>query len=335
MLKKSKWWFGMNFIKIFLIIFMATPSFTFPMAARHALVSLGGTLGITALGMGSTALYQKRVAQEKQQQYFELKNSFREDDWIKIFRWYPTAAKEIKDVFYKRGVEPRLIFFKLDDHFYLYNGYQMGLNKTTLEYVERCNLQKSFSDEDYLNFCQNTGLLRGVVGHELQHAFDFVDQKQEKDEIHYRYIGFVGLIYSFIWKSRFDKLINQRDQKILPISRRYEKRADLKASDNPYDYKMLAFWLEKSYEFDQEQIVQEIDERLYQLSLSSDDVEYEKIVYKKEQSFYDEDDHPHPLVRAHYLKKRANELEAQVQLKRKQQEGEQDQLLQKLILDQQ
>lgn len=309
----------MNKIIIWLLVFsMATKDSNAVLPGAVFVGTLAAT--IASLKMGH--YYQKKSVLKRQVEHLELINSFKQEDWQK-FRPYPHAAKMVKELFKRRDLSPKDFGFRLDEDWSFSTSHQIFcfkeselgavnelflnqnfFSKSSVE-IECLKGKFIFSSKEYI------GLVRFIIGHEIQHAFDSRAIQDIRERLnHIKLLIKVELKLLKNEKGYFSQdilsdccakleqlriLEDMAKQEEIEEIRPYEKKADSNASLNPEELRMGARYYQWLYE------------------------QHIKLDRLKSEYFYKhEDEHPHPLERARYLRELADEFEKREQEKQSQ-----------------
>ena len=313
----------MNKIIIWLLVFsMATKDSNAVLPGAVFVGTLAAT--IASLKMGH--YYQKKSVLKRQVEHLELINSFKQEDWQK-FRPYPHAAKMVKELFKRRDLSPKDFGFrwakKNEGWSFAAHSQLFCFKESTLSKVNNflCN-QDPFRENvitiegeqgDILSFTgkEYCGLVRFIIGHEIQHACDSQALKEIYNSLNHIKVlievelkllknekGYFGQNTLAEFCENLDQLrileSIEEEKKIKEIQP-YEKKADINASLNPDELRIGAKWFTWGYEQD----------------IKLDALKWEYF-YKHE------DEHPHPLERARYLRELADEFEEREQEKQSQ-----------------
>lgn len=282
------------------------------------------TLGTAAAGLKVAQMYQKEQSQEKQKTALELKDTFKEQDWQQL-RQYPLSAALIKKVFDRRGVDPKDYDFRVSNEGAFFNCVkkEFNFNEAQFKNIDRffvlpakTKLTNYGNGHDTVG--EYIGSIEGVIGHELQHAMDRDDYLKLYDSLSHKR-GMICVFFSLIgtFGSKFFQLEGYhkyifsglsivaghffsgqiREQDYFAVGRIYETRADIYSSRDPHILRSFARYFEVSY--------------ADYLKMFEQKFGKDKAEYYLEENFYKSDVHPHPLERARYLRKLADEFEAE------------------------
>lgn len=298
-----------KFLKLMLVsvLFSFSSDLLPAAAARQAAVRMAVGMSAVAVGMKMAQVHQRQKAVKRQTEQLELVNAFQEEDWQK-FRWYPNAAQEVKNIFEKRGRSPQEFNFE-----FVEGGQSSHLKTTFAEYIEEDeDGDDSFKITIFTSTFRYTrefieGLERkqtlsqehlaavGIIGHELQHAFDereivgldclYLYNKNLLTE-QLRSLSFFQKLFTHK-SSQLRKALQENEQDNLNRWRALERKADLNASEDPLVLRAMAGKMNR-YNAELEQ----------------------KCNQKVREDFFSYDTHPHPLERARYLRELADQLEA-------------------------
>jgi hypothetical protein len=284
-------------------------------------------VGATVAGIKAGQIYHKRQAVEMKTNKLKLISAFQEKDWQE-FRWYPNAAQQVKDIFEKRQKSPEKFNFYLfsinkdkQDEYFEGEDFTCFIHESEIEEGDD-GRGTGFHFEDtywfvypkkWLEILNNPSSVeylsvKGLVGHELQHAIDVEDAElsfllyeSTKNDIEKRLkeLSF----YEKIFTGKVNKLnqeLRKNEVKFLEESRYFEKRADLNCSQEPEILRALATYFENYYH---------------------------EVNYDNNPLFAGTNTHPHPLERARYLREKADELQAAQKLAAQKLEQEQEHYL--------
>ncbi|NBP01695.1 MAG: hypothetical protein EBU90_16475 [Proteobacteria bacterium] len=280
-----------------------------------------GTLAATVASLKIAHYHQKKAASERQAEHLALVDSFKQEDWQK-FRNYPHAAKMVKKLFERRNLSPKDFNFRwcqanegwsFNPFNQYFNFQKLSLEKanellSNQDFFSNCSVTIRYEEESILTLSikEYINLLQFIIGHEIQHACD----SKALEEIHSSLLATKRLVAEKVLgmdrdyfskhkladiKEELDRLKlleSEKQEEFLKEQRFYEKKADINACVNPEELRIGA----KYYQWDYERII------------SKDESKWEHF-------FQHEDEHPHPLERARYLRELANELEKKQQEK--------------------
>jgi len=132
-----------------------------------------------------SCLLVKRYAAN--QSSFALKESFKEKDWDRYWRHFPYAAYAVKDIFNARNKSPKEFSFIIkptinwkyccafNTFYYAQEDiaeFDDTLQRQAWELAERKRLHWNIMKDGMTTKQQHVLLVKGIIGHELQHAFD-------------------------------------------------------------------------------------------------------------------------------------------------------------------
>ncbi len=118
---------------------------------------------------------------------FALNESFKEKDWDRYWRHFPYAASAVKDIFNARNTSPKEFSFIIKqtinwEYCCAFNTFYYPqqdiaefddtLQRQTWGLAEKKRLHWDIMKDGMTTKQQHVLLVKGIIGHELQHAFD-------------------------------------------------------------------------------------------------------------------------------------------------------------------
>jgi hypothetical protein len=118
---------------------------------------------------------------------FDLNESFKGEDWARYWRHFPYAASAVKDIFNARNKTPKEFNFVISPNIpwsyavylntFYYEQKDVAEFDNTLErsikgLQEKKRLSWDIMKDGMVNKQLHALLVKGIIGHELQHAFD-------------------------------------------------------------------------------------------------------------------------------------------------------------------
>jgi hypothetical protein len=130
-------------------------------------------------------LFKRHVSQKAFKR--SVKQAFKEEDWNKNWHNFPYAASAVKDIFNMRNTSPKEFSFIIKptinwEYCFAFNTFYYRqediaefddtLQRQALGHAEKKRLHWNIMKDGMTTKQQHVLLVKGIIGHELQHAFD-------------------------------------------------------------------------------------------------------------------------------------------------------------------